>query len=81
MTAFTNIFGGYADAQARLREARAIERVLVRYFESRHIQIIEIWGVPTVNIVRCFEADEAITMHLSLEALAQYLAAEWRHDD
>jgi hypothetical protein len=81
----TQVFGDYAAAQLRLRSRpahnvdthwRIIERALVRYFESRRVQIIEISGAPTINIVRHFEAEEAITTHLSLEALARYLGAE-----
>jgi hypothetical protein len=85
------IFQDYLDAQLRLRSRlahsvidtrwRMIERVIVKYFESRHVQIVEISGAPSINIVRHFEAEEAITTHQSLEELAQHLAAELAHVD
>jgi hypothetical protein len=76
MNTFEQIFGDYAATQLRHARWRIIERALIEYFESRHVQIVEISGAPSISIVRHFEAEEAVTAHLSLEEFAQYLAAE-----
>lgn len=82
---FERILHGYVASQLAYRTKsagsgqpnwRAIERMLIAFFVSHRVHIVDVAGMPTIEIIRCWEGDEASAVTLSVEALAKYLAQE-----
>lgn len=88
MSVLEKILAGYAASQVAYRAKvaddirpqnlnwRRIERVLIAFLGSHRIHIVDIAGMPAIEIIRCWEGDEASTVTLSIEALAKHLAQE-----
>jgi hypothetical protein len=55
---------------------RAIERALITLLQSHRIDVEDVDGEPFVNIVRDYEEEAVVTVELSIERLAKYLAQE-----
>jgi hypothetical protein len=64
---------------------RALERILIDYFQRRRIEVSDPGAVTTIDVVRCYELveDDTISVgeltELSLEELAKIIAAEWAY--
>ena len=50
--------------------------MLIGYFKTHRVDVLDAAGDPVLQVVRHFEAEEPITARVSLEHLARHLVDE-----